>query len=123
MIADIGVHDRQRLPCAGVPATSEQSFSILFDNSVNELLRMDRITGQQVLVTLVNHQLDMTIPAGTGELFKYSDGNFLVAAPLPGDYNGNGTVDAADYVLWRKGGPLLNEVNSPGTVNAADYNA
>jgi FG-GAP-like repeat len=22
--------------------------------------------------------------------------------PLPGDYNGNGTVDAADYVVWRK---------------------
>ena len=38
-----------------------------------------------------------------------------------GDYNGNGTVDAADYVLWRNGGPLLNEVDTPGTVNAADY--
>jgi hypothetical protein len=42
---------------------------------------------------------------------------------VPGDYNGNGTVDAADYVLWRKGGPLLNEVDTPGTVNAADYTA
>jgi hypothetical protein len=21
---------------------------------------------------------------------------------LPGDYNGDGTVDAADYVVWRK---------------------
>jgi formylglycine-generating enzyme required for sulfatase activity len=40
---------------------------------------------------------------------------------VPGDYNGNGTVDAADYVMWRKGGPLLNEVNAPGTVNAQDY--
>jgi hypothetical protein len=26
----------------------------------------------------------------------------LTAADLPGDYNFNGTVDAADYVLWRK---------------------
>jgi len=42
---------------------------------------------------------------------------------IPGDYNGNGTVDAADYVLWRKGGPLQNEVDTPGTVNAADYTA
>jgi hypothetical protein len=42
---------------------------------------------------------------------------------VPGDYNGNGTVDAADYVLWRKGGPLQNEVDTPGTVNAADYTA
>ena len=24
------------------------------------------------------------------------------AAPVPGDYNGDGTVDAADYVVWRK---------------------
>jgi formylglycine-generating enzyme required for sulfatase activity len=42
-------------------------------------------------------------------------------AGVPGDYNGNGTVDAADYVMWRKGGPLVNEVNAPGTVNAQDY--
>jgi hypothetical protein len=25
--------------------------------------------------------------------------------PVTGDYNGNGVVDAADYVLWRKGSP------------------
>jgi hypothetical protein len=42
---------------------------------------------------------------------------------VPGDYNGNGVVDAADYVLWRSGGPLQNEVDTPGTVNAADYTA
>jgi hypothetical protein len=44
-------------------------------------------------------------------------------AGVPGDYNGNGIVDAGDYVLWRKGGPLQNEVDTPGTVNAADYTA
>ena len=27
-------------------------------------------------------------------------------AGVPGDYNGNGTVDAADYVLWRDGGQV-----------------
>jgi len=43
-------------------------------------------------------------------------------AGVPGDYNNNGTVDAADYVLWRKGGPLENEGDAPGTVNMADYN-
>jgi hypothetical protein len=42
---------------------------------------------------------------------------------VSGDYNGNGQVDAADYVLWRKGGPLANEVDAPGTVNGADYTA
>ena len=52
----------------------------------------------------------------------YVTGLVTVAGML-GDYNGNGIVDAADYVLWRKGGPLLNEVDTPGTVNAADYAA
>jgi autotransporter-associated beta strand protein len=40
---------------------------------------------------------------------------------VAGDYNGNGVVDAADYVLWRHGGPLQNEVDTPGTVTAQDY--
>jgi hypothetical protein len=45
----------------------------------------------------------------------------VVGVGIPGDYNNNGVVDGADYVLWRKGGPLVNEVNTPGVVNAADY--
>lgn len=53
------------------------------------------------------------------------DGNDLVLAPLLagvlGDYNGNGVVDAADYIMWRKGGPLLNQVDDPQVVNAQDY--
>ena len=40
---------------------------------------------------------------------------------LVGDYNGNGEVDAADYVLWRNGGPLENELADPGTVSPGDY--
>jgi hypothetical protein len=40
---------------------------------------------------------------------------------VPGDYNNNGVVDAADYVVWRNGGPLANEIDNPGTVNGADY--
>jgi hypothetical protein len=47
--------------------------------------------------------------------------NIRVGRFPPGDYNANGAVDAADYVLWRKNGPLRNEVDTPGTVNAADY--
>ncbi len=40
---------------------------------------------------------------------------------MAGDYNGNGVVDMADYVLWRNGGPLQNDVNTPGVVDASDY--
>ena len=54
--------------------------------------------------------------------FAGVDGSVSLPPPT-GDYNGNGTVDAADYVLWRNGGPLQNEVDTPGVVNAADYTA
>jgi hypothetical protein len=43
----------------------------------------------------------------------------LPSAGIAGDYNGNGTVDAADYVLWKNGGPLQNDA-TPG-VDASDY--
>jgi probable HAF family extracellular repeat protein len=50
----------------------------------------------------------------------YTTGVLSVAAPgVPGDYNNNGIVDAADYVLWRNGGPLQNDA-TPG-VQASDY--
>jgi hypothetical protein len=42
---------------------------------------------------------------------------------VPGDYNGNGVVDTADFVSWRKGGTLQNEVDNPGVVDAGDYTA
>jgi autotransporter-associated beta strand protein len=45
---------------------------------------------------------------------------------VAGDYNQNGVVDAADYVLWRNSlgpGSLPNEGGiSPGVVDTADYN-
>jgi hypothetical protein len=44
---------------------------------------------------------------------------------VQGDYNNNGVVDAADYVVWRNGGPLQNEVTgvTPGSVTPEDYDA
>ncbi|HEX4414438.1 MAG TPA: SUMF1/EgtB/PvdO family nonheme iron enzyme [Lacipirellulaceae bacterium] len=50
-------------------------------------------------------------------------------AGLPGDYNGNGVVDMADYVIWRDhlgtSFQLANEVagTTPGTVTQEDYTA
>ena len=47
-----------------------------------------------------------------------------VSPVLAGDYNDDGVVDAADYVVWRKslGGPSLpNETVSLGIVDQADY--
>jgi hypothetical protein len=43
--------------------------------------------------------------SGTPGMDNYVLNSLITAAPvdLPGDYNNNGTVDAADYVVWRNG--------------------
>ncbi len=64
-------------------------------------------------VNLFEHMNDLNINVDLVQ-FSFVEG-------VPGDYNNNGTVDAADYVLWRNGGPLQNEVDTPGTVDANDY--
>jgi len=55
-----------------------------------------------------------------------ASGNPAVVVPeLPGDYNENGVVDAADYVLWRKNlgqSVTLPNDTSPGEVTQDDYN-
>ncbi len=54
----------------------------------------------------------------------------LPSMGLVGDYNNNGTVDAADYTLWRNNlggdGSLLGANRDPannGLVGASDYNS
>ncbi|MCA9186567.1 MAG: hypothetical protein KDA99_13155, partial [Planctomycetales bacterium] len=49
----------------------------------------------------------------------------LPSASLAGDYNGNGSVDAADYTVWKDNfgstSALDADGNGNGTVDAADY--
>ena len=50
----------------------------------------------------------------------------IETAELAGDYNGNGTVDAADYVLWRAtfaqvGSNLAADGNGNNVVDSGDY--
>ncbi|QDV73223.1 dockerin type I repeat-containing protein [Botrimarina mediterranea] len=54
--------------------------------------------------------------------------NILVTGDLlfrPGDFNGDGLVDAADYTVWRDAvgtaNPSLADANRDGQVNASDY--
>lgn len=49
----------------------------------------------------------------------------VISAGLPGDYNQDGSVDAADYVVWRKNEGTTNPLpNDPigGTIDADQYN-
>ena len=54
------------------------------------------------------------------------DAGILVAAPAAGDYNGNGSVDAADYTVWQdtlgSTTELAADGDASGTVDAEDYN-
>lgn len=50
-------------------------------------------------------------PAGSSDVFLLK----LIDNGLPGDYNANGVVDAADYVAWRKG-------RATGAHTQNDYN-
>lgn len=63
--------------------------------------------------------------AGTGNILRTGEVEYVQSA-LEGDYNGNGTVDAADYTLWRdslgqSGTGLAADGDGNGTVNGADY--
>lgn len=52
---------------------------------------------------------------------SYADVTPGASVGLAGDYNDDGSVDAADYVIWRKGGPLANETVSIDSVDELDY--
>jgi hypothetical protein len=54
--------------------------------------------------TFLNEVLP-SLPSGLDWDLAYNPNSIVlsvVSTGLPGDYNGNGVVDAADYVVWRK---------------------
>ena len=72
----------------------------------------------------------LSLPALSGGLLigvSYSSNAVtLEVVGLPGDYNNDGNVDAADYVVWRKtfgqtGAFLPADGDGSGTVDQADY--
>jgi hypothetical protein len=59
-------------------------------------------------------QLRIEWPDGSSQsLFNVATDQYLTVQYLPGDYSGDGMVDAADYIHWRKG---LGTIYTP-----ADY--
>jgi autotransporter-associated beta strand protein len=81
--------------------------------------------------TRVGTFADVRLPALAGSLGwstseLYNTGTLtVVAVQRPGDYNDDGTVDAADYVVWRKFNMTSTALpNDPygGTIGADQYN-
>lgn len=91
------------------------------------------LSGQSIAGTFVNLSSGSRAPvAGTTASFlvtvsgtQATLSDFLTN--LPGDYNNDGVVDAADFVVWRQSlltsVPLKNETASFGSVDTADYEA
>lgn len=59
------------------------SFSITFDPTVNSIWRLNRETGLPEKIVLTHHMLNWTLSGGTGDLFKYDNGNFAGVIPEP----------------------------------------
>ncbi len=108
------------------PGDCSLEFIITFDETINEILMLDPDTGDEVLVTLVNHVLDWDLAGGTGALFKYNTGHFA-SEFLEGDANHDGVVSAGDYAsvqanFGRTGERgLPGDANLDGVVSAGDY--
>ena len=79
----------------------------------------------------INGTFDTTnLPALAGGLFFDLDYTphaiMLSVAGIPGDFNLSGTVDSADYVVWRKslgqfGAALAADANNSGNIDQDDY--
>jgi hypothetical protein len=79
------------------------------------------VDGDAVVDLVVGAETDHTVGTNRGAVHVL----FLKpVAGLSGDYNDDGTVDAADYVTWRRAlGQLITLPNdsTPGTVTQEDY--
>jgi formylglycine-generating enzyme required for sulfatase activity len=67
-----------------------------------------------------------TLPSVQTNAIGFRVATVATAGGLPGDYNQNGTVDAADYVVWRKAkelglADLPNDDDTAGPISEAEY--
>lgn len=111
------------IEAGGSSATALVEASLLGSHSLlpGQMLSLGNLYNE----TVNAEDVDLEIRRAAGPSFRTYDQLVMYIGMPPGgvlgDYNGNGTVDAADYVLWRNGGPLDNEGASVGVVDAADY--
>ena len=87
---------------------------------VDRSFGIDRLTDADIVAFAAGDGVSQSL-AGTA----YFD-NFLVRDGLPGDYTGDGLVDAADYTRWRDqqgsvGFGLSADGDADGDVDADDY--
>ena len=130
-LAGTGLNQFDRLVINGaalldgsVDVDLEGGFVPVLGNTFNIISTIAGVSGM-----FVNIVQDPGMPVGLFMNVKYlpNIAQLVVVDTLPGDYNRNGMVDAADYVLWRN--TLGNVVaafsgadgNGSGTIDPGDY--
>jgi hypothetical protein len=91
-----------------------------FGGSSSSAIGESYLTGNSAVPNNAAINLGTAFNMGGAHNLVFNYGALLSSTPNPiGDYNNNGVVDAADYVLWRNDGPLSNDP-TPG-VQPGDY--
>jgi hypothetical protein len=84
-------------------AGASVDFVVQFDSSVDSIWRLNRITGLVEELNLSNSLLNLSLAGGTGDLFKFGDGNFAGIVTATGDFDGDGDIDGRDFLMWQRG--------------------
>jgi hypothetical protein len=82
-------------------AAASLNFTVTFDASVNQITRLNRSSGEQEVLNLSNHALNLNLPGGTGDLFCMTLNGFDLAPPT-GNISINGgaaRTDSRDVTL------------------------
>ncbi|MEX2169272.1 MAG: hypothetical protein WD851_08175 [Pirellulales bacterium] len=130
-IPDVQVSDN------GTPGdTTDDFLSNVEAINIGAVGNLDRVNididaaGNVYVVSNITERLQVFSPGGSFTAITGSDGTFSLEALTPpdelvGDYNNDGSVNAADYAVWRDnngGTAVLPNDATPGTVDLSDYN-
>lgn len=91
-----------------------------------EVAHGDRFTLVAAMQGITGQFQQVTFPQTQDVMWQldYQQNSLDLVAGIPGDYSGNGVVDAADYTVWRDSvatQSLQADGNNDGRVNAEDY--
>ncbi len=92
-----------------------------FGGSISAVIGESYVTGDSRVSNATSVGLGAAFNPGGAHDLEFLYGVIPAGPPVTGDYNDNGSVDGADYVLWRKGLPLRNEGATPGSTTPEDY--
>ena len=113
----------------------DYTFQVFTLPEINQMMMMYDFGANMLQIT---NMMDPTNPIYSGPIDGFNAALFggqytgdmrhdmlMFLAPLAGDYNGNGVVDAADYVLWRdtlgSATNLSADGNGNGMIDSGDY--